>query len=81
MDMYAADLMTRSVVTIGPEESLAEAIRLMLEHRVSGMPVVGKTGRLIGLLTERDLLHRVETGTDVRRMSWLEAIMAPWPHG
>ncbi len=62
--MYAADVMTRSVVTVGPEEQLADAIRLMLEHRVSDLPVIGNDGRLIGLLTERDLLHRVETGTD-----------------
>lgn len=75
--MYATDLITRSVVTVGPEEPLAEAIRLMLEHRVSDLPVVGNAGRLIGLLTERDLLHRVETGTDASRMNWLEAIIAP----
>ena len=69
--MKAADVMTREVVTVGPEMPLAEAIQLMLGHQVSGLPVIGNDGLLIGLMTERDLLHRAETGTDRRRLSWL----------
>jgi CBS domain-containing protein len=75
--MKAADVMTREVVTVGPEMPLAEAIRLMLEHQVSSLPVIGNDGLLIGLLTERELLHRAETGTDRHRLSWLEGILAP----
>jgi len=74
--MNAADLMTRDVVTVGPEASLADAIRLMLKFRVSGLPVVDGAGRLIGLLTEGDLLHRIETGTDAPRMGWFQALVA-----
>jgi CBS domain-containing protein len=74
--MNAAELMTRDVVTIGPEAPLADAIRLMLKFRVSGLPVVDGAGRLIGLLTEGDLLHRIETGTDAPRMGWFQAIVA-----
>ena len=66
--MKAADLMTRDIVTVGPETPLAHAIRLMLEHRVSGLPVVDGAGQLVGLLTEGDLLHRAETGTDTVRL-------------
>ena len=66
--MKAADLMTRDIVTVGPETPLADAIRLMLEHRVSGLPVVDGAGQLVGLLTEGDLLHRAETGTDAVRL-------------
>ena len=75
--MKVADVMTREVVTVGPEMPLAEAIQLMLEHQVSGLPVIGNDGLLIGLMTERDLLHRAETGTDRRRLSWLEGLLAP----
>lgn len=74
--MKAADLMTREIVTVGPETLLSDAIRLMLEHRVSGLPVVDGTGRLVGLLTEGDLLHRAETGTDTVRLGWLKALLA-----
>ena len=73
--MNAAELMTRDVVTIGPEAPFADAIRLMLALRVSGLPVVDCAGRLIGLLTEGDLLHRVETGTDAPRMGWFQALV------
>jgi CBS domain-containing protein len=76
MDMIAADLMTREFVTVGPEMLLSAAIRLMLEHRVSGLPVIDGTGRIVGLVTEGDLLHRVETGTDRVRMGWLQALLA-----
>jgi CBS-domain-containing membrane protein len=74
--MNAADLMTRDVVTIDPEAPLADAIRLMLRLRVSGLPVVDSAGRLIGLLTEGDLLHRIETGTEAPRMGWIQALVA-----
>ncbi len=74
--MKAADLMTREIVTVRPETPLADAIRLMLEHRVSGLPVVDGDGQLVGLLTEGDLLHRAETGTDAVRLGWLKALLA-----
>jgi CBS domain-containing protein len=72
--MNAADVMTQDIVTIAPNTSLVDAIQLMLKFRVSGLPVVDNSGRLVGLLTEGDLLHRVETGTDVPRMGWLRAL-------
>ena len=74
--MEAADVMAREIVTVGPETPLTDAIRLMLEHRVSGLPVVDGTGQLVGLLTEGDLLHRAETGTDAVRLGWLQALLA-----
>ena len=74
--MKAADVMTRDIVAVGPETPLADAIRLMLERRVSGLPVVDGAGQLVGLLTEGDLLHRAETGTDAVRLGWLQALLA-----
>jgi CBS domain-containing protein len=61
--MKAADVMTREVVTVTPEATIEEAARLMLEHRISGLPVTSEGG-VLGILTEGDLLRRAETGTE-----------------
>src|SRR5439155_3001781 len=73
----ALDVMTRNVVTVGRETSVAEAIRLMLDNNVSGLPVLGDDGKVVGILTEGDLLRRSETGTERHRPRWLEILMGP----
>lgn len=73
--MKAADIMTRQVITIGPDATVAEAAQRMLENRISGLPVCDGTGRLVGVISEGDLLRRAETGT-VRRASWWLAMLA-----
>jgi len=70
----AADVMVRDVVTIGPDESVARAARLMTENDVSALPVVAADGRMIGLISEADLLRREEIGTANRRAEWVETI-------
>lgn len=75
--MKASDVMTRDVITVGRRTPVAEAIRLMLDNRVSGLPVVGDDGKVVGILTEGDLLHRAETGTERHRPRWLEVLMGP----
>src|SRR5271166_1505337 len=72
--MRAIDVMTREVVTVRPETEVAEAIKLLVEHDVSALPVVDAEGNLIGILSEADLVHRVEIGTEKHRPWWLEAI-------
>jgi len=74
--MKAGDVMTRDVVTVSAGATVAEAIRLMLDHRVSGLPVVDD-GKVVGILTEGDLLRRSETGTTRHRPRWLEVLMGP----
>ena len=54
-----------------------QAIRIMLQRHVSGLPVVDKDGRLIGVVTEGDLLRRAETGTQRKRPRWLEFLVGP----
>jgi predicted transcriptional regulator len=49
----------------------------MLRHRVSGLPVIDAAGRLVGVVTEGDFLHRVEAGTELKRPRWLEFIAGP----
>jgi CBS domain-containing protein len=72
-----SEVMTRDVVAIGPDAAVRDAIRLMLERRVSGLPVVDDAGRLTGILTEGDLLRRGETGTERQRRPWLEFLIGP----
>lgn len=67
--MNASDVMTVRVVTIGPEATVQQAAKLMLEREVSALPVVDTSNRLIGIISEGDLVRRVETGTE-RKPSW-----------
>ena len=75
--MKAADVMTRNVLTVGPESSVAQAIRLMLNNNISGLPVLAADRKVVGILTEGDLLRRGETGTERHRPRWLEILMGP----
>jgi CBS domain-containing protein len=75
--MNAADIMTSDVLTLSAETSVLDAARTMLRHRVSGLPVIDWNGKLVGVLTEGDLLRRAETGTERRRAHWLELLMGP----
>ncbi len=73
--MIVADVMTTEVVAVDPETSLAEAAGWMVRHRVSGLPVLDAAGKLIGILTEGDLLHRPELGTCGRQAGWMRGIL------
>jgi len=75
--MKATDVMTRDVVSIDPDASILEAVRLMLQHRISGLPVVDSSGQLQGIVTEGDFLRRSETGTQAKRPRWLEFLLGP----
>jgi CBS domain-containing protein len=75
--MRAKDIMTLEVVSILPEASIGEALRLMLKHRISGLPVIDKEGKLLGIVTEGDFLRRVETGTERNRGGWIAFLMGP----
>lgn len=77
--MKAADVMTRRLITIDPDSSVADAAKSMLENRISGIPVIDAQGRLVGLISEGDLLHRAEMGTHQRqrRSWWLNLISGP----
>src|SRR5436190_15350173 len=75
--MNAKDVMTRPVISIEPDMSVQQAAQLMLQRRISGLPVIDKAGRLVGIVTEADFLRRAETGTQRRRARWLEFFMGP----
>src|SRR5215469_7768091 len=75
--MNAMDVMTRGVVSVGPDASIIEAVRIMLQHKISGLPVIDASGRLQGVITEGDFLRRAETGTQRRHPRWLEFLLGP----
>jgi CBS domain-containing protein len=75
--MRAIDVMTTNVITVDPDTSVQALATLLSERGISGVPVVGKDGRLVGIVSEGDLLHRAETGTERRtqrrRSRWLDS--------
>jgi CBS domain-containing protein len=62
---------------VGPEASIDEAVQLMLQRRISRLPVIDHTGELVGDVTEGDFLRRAETGTQRQRSRWIEFFTAP----
>lgn len=61
--MKASDIMTSPVLTVGPETQIKEIAALLFERRISAVPVVDG-GALVGIVSEADLLHRQEIGTE-----------------
>ncbi len=77
--MKASDVMTPTVISTRPDASIKEAARLMLQYRISGLPVLDSAQRIVGIVTEGDFLRRTETGTVRRRPWWLQFILGPGP--
>lgn len=69
--MLACDIMARNVITVAPETGLDEIVSLLISNRISALPVVDG-GKVVGIVTESDLLRRVETGTELHRSRWAE---------
>lgn len=77
--MKVRDVMTKPVVSVDSEAPISLAIRLMLQKKISGLPVVDASGNLVGVVTEGDFLRRAETGTQFAPPRWLEFLMGPGP--
>ncbi len=75
--MKARDVMTPEVLTVRSDATLLDAVRLMAGRGISGLPVVDDAGKLVGLLTEGDLLQRGELGSERKRPRWLEYVLGP----
>lgn len=69
--MEARDVMTREVITARPDTPVPEIARLMMTHEISGVPVIDASGALVGLVSEGDLLRRVEPGSGGAKSWWL----------
>jgi CBS domain-containing protein len=77
MVMKVSDVMTPNVLSVPPDASVATAAQLMLQKRISGVPVIDDRGNLVGIISEGDFLRRAETGTGRRRPRWTEFFMGP----
>ncbi len=77
----AADLMTHPVITVAPNALLIDAIKLLLRHHLSGLPVVGPHGELVGIITEHDVMNLAMSGnaadTRVEEAMTTEVITLP----
>ncbi len=60
--LKAMDIMEKNVITIGPEVTLDKAIQRLLENKISGMPVVDDNGKILGVISEKDILNFVFCG-------------------
>ncbi|KYC36028.1 phosphoribulokinase [Scytonema hofmannii PCC 7110] len=61
MPKTVADIMSHNPVVVRPETPLKEAIQILAERRISGLPVIDNTGKLVGIISETDLMWQ-ETG-------------------
>ncbi len=73
--MRAHQIMTRKVITVGPDTSIVEAANTMLQHHIGGLPVVDATGKLIGIVSEGDFIRRAEIGTQREHGRWLRLLV------
>lgn len=74
--MRVKDVMATKLVSVSPDQTIADAIRLMMHSHVSGLPVIDSNGELVGILSEGDLLRRIEIGT-TKTTHWLEYLFRP----
>jgi CBS domain-containing protein len=75
--MKAKDVMTSTVISVQPDATILQAARQMLQNHISGLPVIDKSGKIVGVLSEGDFLRRRETQTTRKRSRWLEFLMGP----
>jgi CBS-domain-containing membrane protein len=76
--MNAKDVMTPSVLSIAPDALISDAAGLMLQNKISGLPVIDGSGKLVGVVTKCDFLCRIEIGTQRRRQKNHSAATAPF---
>jgi CBS domain-containing protein len=66
--------MVYPVITAKPSSSVAEVAKTLLQQRISAVPIVDEKGRLVGIVSEGDLIHRAESETERRHSWWLEGL-------
>ena len=73
--MKARDVMTLGVYTVKPTTSVKDVARLFMQRRISAVPVVDDQGKIVGIVSEGDLLHRSEISTQRRHPWWLDLMV------
>ena len=72
--MNAADVMVTNVITVGLDACLQDVAHLLLTNRISAVPIVDSDGKVVGIVSEGDLMRRAEAGTSRRRSWWLSLL-------
>jgi CBS-domain-containing membrane protein len=72
--MKARDVMVSPVITAKPNALVRDVAKLFLEKRISAVPVVDDQGKIVGIVSEGDLIRRVETDTGRQRSWWLRLL-------
>jgi CBS-domain-containing membrane protein len=72
--MNASDIMVREVLTTDPQASVAQVAKQLADNDISALPVVDDAGRVVGIISEADLMRREELGSERIRPWWLEAM-------
>jgi len=75
--MRVKDIMTKGVLSVSPEATVAQALDLMARSHVSGLPVIDASQSLVGIISEADFLRRPEMGTLQRSAPWYESFFMP----
>ena len=68
--MIAKDVMTTNVVTVEPQTAVSDIAKLLLERNISAVPVIDPEGKIVGMVSEGDLMRRPEADTEKRTRSW-----------
>jgi CBS domain-containing protein len=74
MALKASDIMTRNVVTVGPEDLVKNIARVLSGHNISALPVCDETGRVIGIVSEGDLMRPFGSANMLKRAWWLDLL-------
>jgi CBS domain-containing protein len=72
--MKASDVMVCNVITVSPDATVQQVADLLLQNRISAVPVVSAGGEILGIVSEGDLINRPETETSHRKSWWLDAL-------
>src|SRR6185312_15951046 len=75
--MRAHQIMTKGCITVTPQTTIEAAARIMLDRRISGLPVLDDKAGLVGIVSESDFLRRNEIGTGRKRPAWLRFLAGP----
>lgn len=72
--MQARDIMVSPVVTVGQNATVRQVAQILMERRISAVPVVDSDNKILGIVSEGDLMHRAESGTERSPSWWLRLL-------
>ena len=75
--LTAADVMTTAVITVTPETAIHEIAKLLCDHHISGVPVIDDEERLLGIVSEGDLIGHARLAGEQRRSWWQTFLSGP----